>query len=411
MNDRVSDGDAGGQSVRVAMLLHGMYPWDERVKREAEALARAGCLVDVVCLQNSPDEPLRDEVRGVGVHRVRMLRTRSHGKASYASEYAGSFARMSARLMSLNSQRRYDLVQVHTLPDFLAFAALPAKVTGARVMLDIHDLMPELYASKYRMDESRATIRTLRLLERASVAFSDHVITASEAFCDRLVSRGVAPSKVSVVLNTADPTVFPPLPEADQSAEAGRFTMFWHGTMVRRYGVDLALKACALVRERIPGLRFLLFGDGEEASRLRALADELQLNDVVEFRGYQSHAEFAPLLVSADVGVVPNIPDCHIDMAYPTKLFEFVQVGVPVVATRTPILVRRFGEDSVWFCDADERSLAEGIMWVYENRELARNRAAHAHAICDEISWEKMSGTYVQCVERTLGRAIAPGSA
>jgi glycosyltransferase involved in cell wall biosynthesis len=335
-----------------------------------------------------------------------MRRTRSNGKASYASEYAGCFARTFVRLARLNTRHRYDLVQVHTLPDFLAFAALPAKITGARVVLDIHDLMPELYASKYCLDESSRTIGNLRRLERVSVGFCDHVITASEAFRDRLIARGVAPQKVSVVLNTADPTVFPVPAEPRPPRGPDLFTVFWHGTMVRRYGVDLALKACALLRGRIPGLRFILYGEGEESGRLRALADELRLGEAVEFRGYLPHTQLAPIMAQADLGVVPNLPDVHIDMAYPTKLFEFVQMGLPVVATRTPILERRFGEDSVLFCDPDEHSLAEGIMWVYENPELAQDRAAAARAICDEISWEKMSRAYVESVEKVLGGPI-----
>ncbi len=405
--DTLTSSGHGRSHARVAMLLHGTYPWDERVKREAEALARHGCHVDVICLQLDESEPLRGEIDGVSVHRANMRRTSSHGKLSYVVEYAGSFFRSLGMLRALNAEQHYDLVQVHTLPDFLAFAALPAKLTGAKIVMDIHDLMPELYASKYGLSESSLTERTLRLIERAAIGFSDHVITASEPFRDRLVERGVPEDKVSVVLNTADPRVFPRPDESVPVRQTDRFTVLWHGSMVRRYGVDLMIRAVSLVRGRIPGLTFVVFGEGEESDHLRALAAELGVDDLVEFGGLVPHTDMAQHLAVADLGVVSNIPDMHIDMAYPTKLFEFVQMGLPVLATRTKVLERRFGEDAVIFCDADERSLADGMLWAYENPILVQERAARARAICESISWEKMSSEYVSCIDRTLGLPVA----
>jgi len=354
-----------GRPQRVAMLLHGAYPMDERVKREAEALTAAGYRVDVITLKQDTSEASEETIEGVRVFRAPMGRTRSDGKLSYILEYAASAFAFLVRLTALHAKHRYRLVQVHTLPDSLAFSALPAKLTGARLVLDIHDLMPELYRSKYGLPENSRVVRFLRLNEALATRLSDHVVTASEAFRERLIERGVPAGKVTVVLNTADPAFFPAPERLKTPGERGGFTVFWHGTMVDRYGVDLALKACALARERIPGLRFILYGLGERENELRSLADELGLQDSVEFRGHLNHTKLAPRIAEADVGIVPNRPDVHIDMAYPTKLFEFVQMGIPVVATRTRILERRFGEDALVFCEPSAESIAEGLVWAY----------------------------------------------
>jgi len=389
---------------RIAMLLHGSYPLDERVKREAEALADCGYEVDVICLREHPEEEPETVINGVRAVRVSKQRTRSDSKRKYVMDYAASVTALGARLAMLHARHRYDLVQVHTLPDFLVFSALPAKLTGARVVLDIHDLMPELYLSKFSLPGDGRVVRMLRTLERMSTTFADHVITASEAFQERLVESGVPSEKITVVLNSPDPSVFPSPPALRLPGQGERFTVFWHGTMVDRYGVDLALRACALARERVPGLRFVLYGIGERSDDLRALATELGLDSFVEFRGHLHHTELAPEIAKADVGIVPNRPDRHIDMAYPSKLFEFVQMGIPVVATRTKILERRFGEDSVVFCAPDASGLADGLVWVYEHPVEARDRLARMRVICEPIAWERVRLAYTGCIAATIGR-------
>ncbi len=395
---------------RVAMLLHGAYPMDERVKREAEALTAAGYDVDVVCLKQHPAEDPEEIIEGVRVIRVPIGRSRSDGRASYVIDYASSAVAFTLRLTALHMRHRYALVQVHTLPDALAFSALPAKLMGARLVLDIHDLMPELYMSKYELPSDGIVVRLLRTTERLATGLADHVVTASEAFRERLIERGVPSDKITVVLNTADPVFFPPSAAKPPRAN-GDFTVFWHGTMVDRYGVDLAIGACALARERIPGLRFVVYGFGECEVALRRLANDLGLSDTVEFRGHLNHTKLAPKIIEADVGIVPNRPDVHIDMAYPTKLFEFVQLGVPVVATRTRILERRFGERSLVFRDPTAESLADGLVWVHEHPLEARDRAAEAQAICEPIAWEKVSVGYASCIATTLRRTVAAESA
>jgi glycosyltransferase involved in cell wall biosynthesis len=391
---------------RVAMVVHSAYPWDERVKREADALVDAGYHVDVLCLRYLPDEPAEEVIRGVHVRRISLGRTRSHSRSRYAREYAASFAAFLLRLTALNARHRYDLVQVHTLPDFLIFSALPCRLTGARLVLDIHDLMPELYQSKFGLDAEGRTVRMLRAIEKVSVAVCDHVITASEAFKERLVERGLAEDKVTVVLNTADPALFPAPLQFDKPKLSGGLKMAWHGTMVARYGLDLLLNACALVRDDVPGLRVDITGTGDSEAALKESAAVMHLDDTVHFHGWRSHAEMPSLLADADVGVVVNRPDEHIDMAYPTKLFEFVQMGLPVISTRTKILEQRFDEDALVFCDPDAQSVADAIRWVDGHREEARGRAERARSLCEAIAWDRMGPIYVNAIAQTIGKAV-----
>ncbi|MGV8083348.1 MAG: glycosyltransferase family 4 protein [Coriobacteriia bacterium] len=388
------------KTLRVAMLLHGQYPWDERVKREAQALVAAGHEVDVFCLKQTAEEASRETVDGVTTRRLPLRRVFTHGHLSYFFEYAASFIGFLASLTAGHRKRRYDVVQVHTLPDVLVFAAVFAKLGGACVVLDMHDLMPELYRSKYGLAEDSRAVSTLRRMERWSTSYADHVITASEAFRDRLVSAGVPAEKVTVVLNTADPQVFPAPAASETSHPREEFQIFWHGTMVRRYGLDLALEAIALARKAVPEIHFVVYGEGECADDLAAQARQLELEPVVDFRGHVSHLELAEHIRGADLGIVPNRPDVHIDMAYPTKLFEFVQMGVPVLATRTAVLQRMFDDGSIVFCEPTAQDIAQSIIWIHENPEAAREAAQKARERCEAVSWKKMSRIYIAALER-----------
>jgi glycosyltransferase involved in cell wall biosynthesis len=383
-----------GRSLRVAMLLHGQYPWDERVKREAQALVDAGHEVDVVCLRQFAGEPARETVDGVRVFRLPLRRRFTRARSSYFAEYGAAFAGCFWMITFLNARRRYDAVQVHTLPDVLVFSAVAAKLTGAKIILDMHDLMPELYMSKFGLGDHAPIVRILRTTEGASTRFAHAVITASELFRERLVASGVPEDQVTVVLNTADAVAFPPPPDARLPGSGDGFTVFWHGTMVRRYGLDIAIRAVASLRETIPGLRLIVYGEGECSDELEELTRALGAEDVVDFRGQVSHLELAGHIASADVGIVPNRPDVHIESAYPTKLFEFVQMGVPVVATRTRVLEGRFGNEAIVFTAADPESVA---------LEGARQMARRARAQCAPVSWQHMKAAYVVLVAEVCG--------
>ena len=119
-------------------------------------------------------------------------------------EYLGFFVLAAWRLLTLHLRRRYGVVQVHNLPDFLVFVALIPKLMGARVILDIHDLMPEFFASKTESDMQSSLVRLLILQEQLSCRFAHQVITVTSEWRETLIRRGVPAVKVAVVMNVAD---------------------------------------------------------------------------------------------------------------------------------------------------------------------------------------------------------------
>ena len=209
-------------SVRVCAITCDTYPEDPLVRRTAEAAARVGCEYHVICSQKK-GESAEDVFNGVHVHRLPLIQSNGElvGRitarpfASMLILWTRFAFKATGRLAALESEKRFDIVHVHNIPDFLVFAALPAKLKGARVILEVQDVSPELMAAKSRGLHRRITVPLAIIQERLSTAFSDHVITVGWPFEKPLLRRGVPAAKLTSILNSADPSVFSPEKRTD----------------------------------------------------------------------------------------------------------------------------------------------------------------------------------------------------
>jgi glycosyltransferase involved in cell wall biosynthesis len=388
---------------RACMIVHSSYPADPRVRRESEALLADGWAVDVICLRDRGQRP-RERCDGAQVYRMPLRRHRGRGLLVYLLEYLAFFALASLRVGALQLQRRYDLVQVHNMPDFLVFTALLPRLLGARVVLDIHDLVPELYMLKFGGSAGHPVVRLTRWMERRSTAFADHVLTAGEPFRRRLIRRGVSEARVTVVMNSADPQLFRVDPSAAPAARADdTFTLIYHGGLFERYGLDIAIRAVDRLRDAIPGLRLVIYGQGEAEPALRSLIAELKLADRVLLGGAQPLDAIPALIRAADLGVVPYRQNPFTDLLYPTKTFEYLALGVPVVMARTAAVAELFGDVADLFTPPEDvDQLAERILALERDRpRLARLLQAAQRAYAP-YSWERQRQTYVTLIEQLV---------
>lgn len=395
---------------RACMIVHSHYPADPRVRREAESLLADGWAVDVICLRDPGEKP-REECAGATVYRIPVTRHRASGLAVYLWEYLLFFFAASFRVTALHLRRRYDVVQAHNMPDFLVFAAAIPRLLGARVVLDIHDLVPELYGVKFTGRGSRLVARITRMVEYVSTAFADQVITAGEPFRRRLLARQVPAEKVTVVMNSADPRLFHPLERAPANPEGdNRFTLVYHGGLFHRYGLDIAVRAVHRLREEIPDLQFRIYGDGDAVPELEQLIGELRLEERVHLGGFVPLDRIPALIAGADLGVVPYRQNPFTDLLFPTKAFEYIVMGVPVIMARTEAVVTLFGEVSdLFFQPGDDRELAERILALYKEPArrqllLAVSRAAYA-----PYAWDRQQHEYLALMNRLVtGRGSMP---
>lgn len=385
-------------SLNVCVLAYTFYESDGRVIRYARALAELGATVDVIAL-GRPGQSREEEIDGVHVMRVQYREKNERSKLTYLWRILAFFLRSAWVVARRNRARRYHLVHAHSVPDFEVFASIFAKISGAKIILDIHDIVPEFYAAKFGKKCEGGMFRLLVAVERASASYSDHVIIANDLWRGRLVQRSVPAEKCTSIINYPDLRVF----KADLRTRNhdGRFLIVYPGSLNYHQGLDIALAAVTFVRAELPNMRFEIYGDGPERERLKAMIDELGLVGTVELCAARPLHEIAGIMANADLAVVPKRDDSFGGDAFSTKILEFMAVGVPVVVADTRIDRHYFDETLVRFFRAgDPRDLAATIVRAVREEGETKTRVLAARQFVQQNSWERKKSVYIDLVQR-----------
>ncbi|HLX72676.1 MAG TPA: glycosyltransferase, partial [Verrucomicrobiae bacterium] len=223
---------------KICMLVYSFYESDNRVMRYARALVERGDLVEVIALSDGK-QPAFEIVEGVSVYRIQRRERNERNKFAYLYRLLKFCVKSSLVLSRLHWKRKYDLIHVHNVPDFLVFSAWFPKVTGAKIILDIHDILPEFFANKFRKSENSLYVRLLKLIEKVSTRFANHVIISNHLWSEKAIARSIAKEKCSVFINYVDLNLF----RSRRTRNDGRFIMLYHGGLQRHQGLDLAIRA------------------------------------------------------------------------------------------------------------------------------------------------------------------------
>jgi glycosyltransferase involved in cell wall biosynthesis len=387
------------------MIVHSYYEEDPRVRREAESLVASGRPVVVLGLRQ-PGAPAMSEIAGVQVHHLDVQRHQGAGLGVYLREYLSFLARAMWRATRLHGHERFALVQVHSLPDFLVLAAVPLRVVGVPILLDLHEAMPEFFRSRFPGASNPLVHRLLLLQERMSVAVSSATITVNAPMAERLVGLGVARDKVGVVVNS------PSLARFDAAAhprrtfrEDGRLRLVYAGALTPTYELDVAVAAVARVAAARPELDAVLeiYGRGDSEAGLRAQAAELGIAERVDFHGRIPIDDVPAAIARADIGLAPTRQDRFTDMSLSTKVFEYAAMGKPVVATRLPIVEETFPPGTIaTYPPGDPAAMADAILG-FVDEPIAREAAvARTADIVEARSWDHEATGYLALVRRLV---------
>jgi glycosyltransferase involved in cell wall biosynthesis len=265
------------------------------------------------------------------------------------------------------------------------------------VILDIHDPVPELFASKFAgRAGTGAIVRLLEWEERRASRAADLVFCVHEPHRALTERHGVAAGKLRVVENLADERVFPLTPARAPAPFVG-----YHGTVARRMGLDTLLAALALLRGEGCVVRGAIWGDGDGVELLRRTRERLGLTADVEIPGERFRPEaLLPRLAQVGIGVVPLQRDIFTDIMLPVKVLEYVRLGIPVVATWTPTVAYYFPEGTLTFVrDATPAGVAAALHRVLAAPEAARQGAARAQALPIARAWQEGVPAYLRFVE------------
>jgi glycosyltransferase involved in cell wall biosynthesis len=386
----------------LCMLVHGPFPVGEpRVARQARAAVAAGYEVDVVCMRRA-GEPQEESLDGIRIQRLPLEHERGVGLWAIVREYLGFTLLAAGRLTGLARRRRYRVVHVHNPPDFLLLAALPAKfLFGARLIFDVHDLAPDLFAERFGSGtRGRIANRALAGVERLALRLADEVITVHEPYERELRTRGAR--SVTIIMNSVDPDV---LPSTTEAVVQPGFRVVYHGTVTPWYGVDLLLDAAGAVVSEIPELAVEVYGEGDAVPGLRERAQELGLDGRVQFHDrWLPQTEVLSLVRSASMGVIPNRPTRLNRYALSSKLLEYVELGIPVAVAGLPTLREHFSDDEVVFFEpGDADALAAALVAIARDPAAARARVEAARKRARAYAWDTNAARYVRLLDGLSG--------
>jgi glycosyltransferase involved in cell wall biosynthesis len=405
--DMTADEESGDR-LRLCMVVHAYYPLGEtRVEREALALRDRGLSVEVICLRK-PGELAFEVIDGVRIHRLPIQRNKARGVMGQLLEYLAFFIMATWRLLWLGCRKRFDIIQVHNLPDFLVFATVVPKCLGARIILDLHDLMPEFFMERFHKSATSPAVKLVRWQEKVSCRFADHIITVTELWRQALIHRGVPPEKVTVVMNVADHRVFHASLRRREPVGSGHLRMLYHGSITHRYGLDLALLALDEVRREIPDVTLTIHGRGEYLDELQEIARDLGLLEHVSFSSqFMPTDELASFISQADLALVPYRDGIFSGAILPTKLMEYAALHMPVITSRTAAISTYFDDSMVeYFNPGDPSGLARCILGLVRDRSRLRQLGDNIAKFNQRHNWVQQSASYVDLI---LGMAAKRG--
>jgi glycosyltransferase involved in cell wall biosynthesis len=374
----------------------------------AEAAVDCGAEVDAIGLSREGGARLPKEQHGVRIYPLPMVRKLGAPLPWTLLEWTWFTTLAAVKVAQLHRTRHYDIIHVHNMPDFLVFAALIPKLRGARVILDVQDVSPELMAAKAK--HMRGLLVALaRAQERAATTFADFVVTVGWPFEKRLLARGVPQSKLTSFINSADPAYFPaslqgPIPY-DANGQQGPFRFMFYGTISRRLGIDTALQALALARREAPQLVLDIMGAGDDIDAFKALAVQLGLQEAVSFRpAVPPGPELADFIVQHDAGIVPYHADGFADLLLPTKAYEMAWLRRPMIVSNTPAIRSMFRPESVLICDSESpEAFARAMIQLYNSATLRQTMVSSAAQDYERFRWENERERYATLLQDLAG--------
>jgi glycosyltransferase involved in cell wall biosynthesis len=369
--------------------------------REAKAMKEKGFAVDIICLRANSQDKIYQTYEGLNLYCIQSREVSEKSSILYFYHLALFFIKTTFILSIRSIYKKYDIVHITSPPDIMVFSAIIPKILGAKLILDIHDINPELYMRKLNVIESHFMIRFLRYLENISCRFADHVITVTDLWRDKLIERHVPRSKCSVLLNVPDEAIFKPFTHKNQPAD--RFNLFYHGSLEEHFGVDTLLKAVPIIRQHIPNMLLHIYGGGRLLEEFKTLTHKTEIDDCVHFHDSIPFYELPKVLMDADVGIVPTKDHVFSDEALSMKSLEYITLGIPIVISRNKAHNYYYDNSMVKFFEPEnEEDLARGVIDIFKHSAERISLIEKSKEFLKKHNWKSYRKIYFQVIEQLL---------
>lgn len=389
--------------MNLGMILNAPYPPDMRVKKETDALIKAGFTIHLLCLRRKGDAA-EEVVNGVHVTRI------DAGKGNIQLAFWDMIIALTFQHpVFKNAMRRWikknhlRVIHVHDLP-LVGTALGLRKELSLTVVADFHENYPEGLRTWFSWKKGLLVKLKNRIFmnpnrweahERTAVLKSDRVMAVVEEMKQRLLAKyKPATDIITVISNTeekgfidqeVDPEVY--------SNFRNKFKILYSGSIGPHRGVDTAVEAMQYLRA-FPDIEFIIVGSGSKdvMSYLTMRASQLGVTDRVHFLGYQSFKKFYSYMHLADVNIIPHKSNQHTDNTIPHKLFQAMMAARPVLVSSSDPLKRIIAthQAGLVFEAGNAKDLADKILELYNNKSLAHSLGENGRKVTleGELNWD-----------------------
>lgn len=389
---------------KVLMIAQSIYDFDPRIIRFTNVLTEQNFQVEIICLRYKHQSKF-EIVNGVKVHRI--MQVFPQNKILSYIFYSMIFtlnAFIKCTILTAGKNKP-DFIHVHNMPDYLVFTTLIPRMRKVPVILDMHDLTVELFKEKWSERKFNKVKFLLKFVEKLSCDYVDHIIAVTKECVDILVNRGIDPSKISLIMNSADESVF--CWDGAESSVDKKFhhKIVYHGTIAKRFGLHYFIQAMPEIVKIFPELEFHLYGvlNGDYAVELQDMIANLNLTNNVIFKNPIPYNEVNEMFKSYDLGVVTYELTEYMNLALPTKACEYASSGLPFIISELISVKTLFRRESVIYIDPkDPRMISDKVITFYQNPELGLKLSQNAFEDVSKISWSKMKQRYLNLVKDRL---------
>jgi glycosyltransferase involved in cell wall biosynthesis len=375
----------------VCMIAYTNYPSDARVRREAETLVSTG-EYEVSFLALRGDYTAKSyELENVKVIELNVHKYRGQNKFYHFKSYMKFLFLAFFRCNKLFFSRQLDIIHVHNMPNFLVLAGILPRLFGKKMILDIHDSTPETYFARYGRKSNQLIFKILCWEEAIFCGVANKVICVNHVQRDELVKRGIPAQKVVISMNVPDPKWFKTSNTIKDKKHNDKIKLIYHGTIAKRLGIDLAIRAFAKICNAASGMEFYILGDGEGIDECEELSILFNVDDSVHFSKKMLPLEsLLKILEDMDIGIIANRENPATELMLPVKLLEYISLNIPVVAPRLRAIEYYFTDEMVTYFEPENvDSLAQAILNLYNDESRRKVQAEKAKVFLEQYGWEK----------------------
>jgi glycosyltransferase involved in cell wall biosynthesis len=393
------------------ILENNTYPFDTRVRNEAETLARAGFTITIICPKGR-GQHYHETINGVRIMRYPSV-PGGRGLFTYLLEYGNSILAATLLTWLVWVKDGLDVIHYHNPPDILFIAGLLPKIARKILIYDHHDLSPELYLSKFDRC-SQLTHRLLLAFERFSCRLADWVITVNESYRQNDIQRNnTHPDRIRIVRNGPDLDRIRPVPPDPEIRNRAQILLAYLGNISHQDGVDHLLRALYYLDNDLKFTNWfcIIIGRADNASNLQNIADELNLSNRIWFTGYIPDELMLRILSTADICIAPDPLNPLNEKSTMIKILEYMALNKPVVAY--DLLENRVsaGDAALYARPNDPFNLAEQILNLVKKPELRQQMGMLGqNRIIAGLSWnyssEQLLSLYMEATQHNCKKAV-----